>query len=173
METKRLTLLILSLSLVLSSGCSTVQNAMQRNKPTASLVDVKFDQVKLDSATLLFDVEIENHYPVPLPLTNFEYGLSSGQANFLSGSAASQATIPAKSSKVISLPATVNYLEMLKALSGIKQGAKIPYKADLTLSVDTPALGLLSLPLKKQGELELPTVSDSTISDIWNIVKPK
>jgi len=39
--------------------------------------------------------------------------------------------------------------------------------------VDTPALGLIRLPLKKEGELVLPTVSDTNIKDIWDIIKPK
>lgn len=52
-------------------------------------------------------------------------------------------------------------------------GSKIPYSAELGLSVDTPALGLIRLPLKKEGELVLPTVSGTEIKGLWNIIKPK
>jgi len=41
------------------------------------------------------------------------------------------------------------------------------------VSVDTPAVGLIRLPLKKEGELALPAVPGTEITDIWNIVKPK
>jgi hypothetical protein len=64
-------------------------------------------------------------------------------------------------------------MEMLKALKGVRPGSKIPYGAELGLSVDTPALGLIRLPLKKEGELVLPTVSGALINDVWNIIKPK
>ena len=110
---------------------------------------------------------------VALPLTNFDYTLSSRAEKFLSGSANSQTTVPAKSKKIVSLPARINYIGMLKALKAARPGSKIPYGAELGLSVDTPALGLIRLPLKKEGELVLPSISGTDINDIWNIIKPK
>jgi len=155
------------------AGCETIQETLNLRKPTARLTGLKIEDVKLDSATLLFDVEIDNHYPVALPLANFDYSLSSGANKFLSGSAKSQAAVPAKSSTTVSLPVTINYLEMLKALKGVRPGSKIPYRAELGLSIDTPALGLIRLPLRKEGELVLPSISGADIGDIWNIIKPK
>lgn len=155
------------------AGCETIQESLNLRKPTARLTGLKIEDVKLDSATLLFDVEIDNHYPVALPLSNFDYSLSSGAEKFLSGSAKSQAAVPAKSSTTVSLPATINYIEMLKALKGVRPGSKIPYGAELGLSVDTPALGVIRLPLRKEGELVLPSISGADINDIWNIIKPK
>lgn len=155
------------------AGCETIQESLNLRKPTARLTGLKIEDVKLDSATLLFDVEIDNHYPVALPLSNFDYSLSSGAEQFLSGSAKSQAAVPAKSSTTVSLPATINYIEMLKALKGVRPGSKIPYGAELGLSVDTPALGVIRLPLRKEGELVLPSISGADINDIWNIIKPK
>jgi len=81
--------------------------------------------------------------------------------------------VPAKSKKTVSLPAKINYMEMLKALKGVRPGSNIPYNAELGLSVETPALGVIRLPLKKDGELVLPTVSGTGINDIWKIIKPK
>lgn len=40
----------------------------------------------------------------------------------------------------------------------IRPGSKIPYKADVGLSVDTQALGQIRLPLNKTGELTTPTI---------------
>ena len=148
-----------------------MQETLNLRKPTARLTGLKFEDVKLDSATLLFDVEIDNHYPVPLPLTDFDYTLSSGAAEFLSGSANSQTTVPSKSKRTVALPAKINYVQMLKALSGVKPGSKIPYKADLDLSVDTPALGTLKLPLRKEGEVVLPSISDIDVKDVWELIR--
>jgi len=170
---KRIAIVAALLVPALSTGCATIQQALERNRPIAKLTGLRFEDVKLDSATLLFDVEIDNHYPVALPLTNFDYIVSSRAEQFLSGSAKSQTTIPAKSKKTVSLPATINYIGMLKALKGVRPGSKIPYGAELGLSVDAPALGVIRLPLKKEGELVLPTVAGTEITDIWNIVKPK
>jgi LEA14-like dessication related protein len=161
------------LLIVCVAGCETIQEGLNLRKPTARLNDLKIEDVKMDSATLLFDVEIENHYPVALPLTNFDYSLSSGAEKFLSGNAESQAAVPAKSSRTVSLPATFNYIEMLKAFKGVRPGSTIPYGAELGLSVNAPGLGVIRLPLKKEGELVLPNVTGADIIDIWNIIKPK
>jgi LEA14-like dessication related protein len=155
------------------AGCEAVQQTLNLRRPSAKLMGLKFEDVKLDSASLLFDVEIDNHYPAALPLTNFDYEVSSGSDSFLSGSAASQTVVPAKSKKVVTLPATINYVRMLSALRGVRPGSKIPYNAELGLSVDAPGLGPIRLPLKKEGELVLPTISGTDIGDIWDIVKPK
>jgi LEA14-like dessication related protein len=150
-----------------------MNQVLNLQKPTARMTGLKFQDVKLNSATLLFDVEVDNPYPVALPLMNLDYGLSSGAEPFLNGSAELQTTVPAKSKKIVSLPTNINYLDMLKALKGIKPGSKIPYKADLGLSVDAPTLGLMRLPLKKEGEIVLPTASDVDVKYLWNIIKPK
>jgi len=173
MNTKRYIVWIAALVSVFFVGCETIQHALSLTKPTARMTGLKFQDVKLDSATLLFDVEVDNPYSVALPLLNLDYELSSGADPFLTGSADLQTTVPATSKKTVSLPANINYLNMLKALKGIRPGSKIPYKADLGLSVDAPALGLMRLPLKKEGEIVLPTVSDVDVKDIWDIIKPK
>jgi len=165
--------LYLFLTLVLLTGCEAIQENLNLRKPTARLSGLKFEEVKLDSAMLVFDVEIENHYPVALPLTNFDYTISSNAEQFLSGSAKSQTIVPAKSKKIVSLPAKINYMGMFKALKGVRPGSTIPYGAELGLSVDTPAMGITRLPLKKDGELVLPSISGTDINDIWNIIKPR
>jgi LEA14-like dessication related protein len=151
-------------------GCQTLQE-LGFNKPTARINRVQFGEVNLNSAQLLFDVEVENPYAVPLPLTNLDYTLSSGNNSLLAGNAPLQSSIPANSKQIVSLPVTVNYLEMLKSLKDIKPGTTIPYKAGVGLSVDTPVLGLLTLPLKKEGELALPKVSGTDIINIWDTIK--
>ncbi len=165
---------ILSVVLVaiLAAGCQSIQEVLNLQKPGAKITGLKFADVKLDSAILLFDVQVENPYPVALPLLNMDYGLSSGANRFLSGSADLQATVPAKSTKAVSLPAGINYLEVLKALGGIRPGSEIPYQAELGLAVDTPGLGRITLPLKKDGRIVLPTISDIDVKDIWNMIKP-
>lgn len=170
---KRYLFLTMFLLIVCIAGCETIQESLNLRKPTARLTDLKIEDVKLDSATLLFDVEIENHYPVALPLTNFDYRLSSGAEKFLSGNAESQAAVPAKSSRTVTLPAKINYIGMLKALKGVRPGSTIPYGAELGLSVDAPGLGVIRLPLRKEGELVLPTITGADMINIWNIIKPK
>ena len=166
-------IILMMLVAVIFAGCETMQNALNFSKPAAQMTGLKFENVKLDSATLLFDIEVDNPYPVALPLMNLDYDISTGANSFLTGGAQLQTTIPAKSKKTVSLPAKINYLDMLRALKGIRPGSKIPYKADLGLSVDTPYLGLIKLPLAKEGELILPAVSDINMKELWDVIKPE
>jgi LEA14-like dessication related protein len=172
-EMRRYSFLIIPFLILCVAGCETIQEGLSSRKPTARITDLKIKDAGLDSATLVFDVEIENHYPVELPLTNFDYSLTSSSEEFLSGDAASQAVIPAGSSRTVSLPARIDYVGMLKALSNVRPGSTIPYGAQLGLSVKAPGLGVIKLPLRKEGELALPDITGGDIIDILETIRPK
>lgn len=147
-------------SFLMTAGCESIQQVMMVKKPTASLKAVSFENITLKSATLLFDVEVQNPYPVALPLLNMDYALATGANKLLSGKADLQTTIPANDKKVVSLPATISYFDVAKAFMGIRPGSKIPYRADVGLSVDTQSLGQIRLPLNKTGELSAPAIPE-------------
>jgi hypothetical protein len=159
---KNFCIISVAMSLVLlASGCDTVQQALLgAPKPTASLNGVSFGDISLDSATLLFDVEVKNPYSVDLPLLNMDYGLASSGNKLFAGTADIASSIPAKGSKSISLPAKLGYADVAKAFMGYKSGSTIPYTADLGLSFDAPVVGKMRLPLSKTGELAVPNLAD-------------
>ena len=157
-------ILTLPLTIALLSGCATIQDALNIRRPTATLNGLTFQDISLDSAQLLFDLEIENPYPVALPLLNLDYNLATQAKSFLTGKADLQTTIAPNSKASVSLPAKVTYLDLLQAFKNLRPGSVIPYTADLGLSVDTPALGTLRLPINKQGNLSVPTIPD--IADV-------
>jgi len=161
MKTKMYLIFVFGLcGFLTSAGCESIQQVMMVKKPTASLKAVSFENITLKSATLLFDVEVQNPYPVALPLLNMDYALATGANKLLSGKADLQTTIPANDKKVVSLPATISYLDVAKAFMGIRPGSKIPYQADVGLSVDTQSLGQIRLPLNKTGELSAPAIPE-------------
>jgi len=147
--------------LALLAGCTTVEERLELRKPTARLVAVRFQEATPHSATLVFDVEIENHYPLTVPLLGFKYSLSSGGQLFLSGSSEVRINLPADSRRTVALPAQIDYLEALKILGNVKPGATIAYVAELDLRADTPRLGPILLPLTRSGQLTLPTISEA------------
>lgn len=149
---------IFSLTLVVAffAGCGTKEKTSSPQKPTAQIKGLELQDVNADSATLLFDVEIDNPYAVKLPLTNLSYTLISDAGTFLLGSIDLQTVVAANSKEIVSLPAKINYKNMLDGLKGVEPGSKISYEAELELSADTPSLGLIKLPLKKEGEMVLP-----------------
>ena len=153
-------------SLVLTAaffaGCETMREVKYAEKPTARMVGLRFEDVKLDYATLLFDVEVDNPYRVSLPLLSLHYSLTSGGRTFLTATALGETTVPPNTKTVLSLPDEVIYARLLRALNG-EPGSKIPYKAVLRLSVDTPKLGLIKLPTKTEGYLVLPKAPEISV----------
>jgi LEA14-like dessication related protein len=157
MKTMRNAIVVIVLASLLSSGCETLQS-LNVKKPTASLKDVKFGDVSLDTATLVFDTEVNNPYTVALPLTNIDYAVATNAKPFTSGTADIATTIPAQSSKVVSIPVKIDYVNLINAFKGIKPGSQVPYKAELGLLVDAPVVGSLRLPFNKTGELAVPSI---------------
>jgi len=147
----------LLMGLVLAGGCEGLNFA----KPSARVVGADVGKVNVTSTQLVFDVEIENPYEVPLPLGNLDYALASDGVEFLNGQAPVQGSIPAGASKTIQLTVTVPYRNVYQAVSNLKGKRAIPYEAELGLSVDTPVLGTQRLPLKRTGELPLPRATDA------------
>ena len=153
---------------ILLSGCDAAQQALLgMKKPSASLKGVKFGDISLEAATLLFDVEIENPYDVDLPLLKMDYSLASGSSRLFAGKTDVASTIPANASRVVSLPASIAYSDLVKAFKGFKPGQPIPYSAEMGLSVKAPAVGNIRLPLNKTGELNVPQMPDIIDSVNW------
>ena len=168
MRTKVYLASVLVLLLVVSSGCSVLQGSL---KPKAKLTDVHFDKFAGGALGLTFDVEVKNPYPVGLPLTRLAYSLTSKETEFIAGSAEPDATIPAMSEMDVSLPVKVDYRQMWRALKSVRPGSVIPYKAELVLSADTETFNTIDLPLRKKGEIELPSVSEATLKKVWDFIK--
>jgi LEA14-like dessication related protein len=140
------------------AGCETARQALQLQKPSVALKGLKFGEITLESATLLFDVEVGNPYSVPLPLTNMDYALASGARPLFSGKADAAQTIAARDKVLITLPAKVGYLDLVQAFRDVRPGSNIPYKADMTLSMDAPMLGVIGVPVAKEGQLAVPAI---------------
>ena len=168
MDKKHCAVVLLAGFVLLAGGCETLNSLMQYEKPTANLAGVSFGEVSLKEAELLFNVEIKNPYVLDLPLLNVDYDLQSGGHPLLAGKADLATTIPAKSSKVVTLPMSFNYLDLLNALTSmgdVRPGSQIPYTAQVGLSLDSPVVGTMRLPLTKEGMLNVPTVEDFAGTD--------
>jgi len=153
-------------SLVLTAflfvSCATNQQVRQFDKPTARLVDLKFQDVQLDFATLMFEIEVDNPYPEDLPLVGLNYSLTSGANTFLTATDARPVSVPPNSKEIVSLPDKVVYERLLRSLKG-KAGSTIPYRAELQLWVNAPKIGQIKIPLRNEGSLALPEAVEITV----------
>jgi len=159
----------LFLSIVLTAaffaGCETTPDIPYDKEPTARLKAMRFGGVELDYATLLFDVEIDNPYPVSLPLPRLRYALVSEGRTFLTAAVFNDVTVPPDTKKLLTLEDEVTYARLLRALHG-EPGSSIPFKAELTLSLDVPRLGGINLHAEKEGNILLPESPEINVEGI-------
>jgi len=149
------------------SGCEALSVLLgDTEKPSVSLTGVHLEALNLTSATLLFDVSLSNPYAIDLPLAKLEYGFLSKGKQFLTGTADVAGSVPAKSSRVLSVPAKISFPELLKILDGVRPGSVVPYTANFVVSLDVPGGKTLDLPLRKEGELPVPTMPEITLEDV-------
>jgi LEA14-like dessication related protein len=153
-------------------GCALLASLLgPQPKPTVSLSNVRITDFSLTDLNLVFDLTITNPYSVPLPLINLDYALASQGQPFLQGQAPLQGTVPVSGSKTVTLPSKIVFLELLKALQGIRPGALVPYHATLGLSVNAPVLGTLRLPIEQDGQVPVPAPPQVSVSSVtWQNV---
>jgi hypothetical protein len=144
--------------LTVGIGCESMEESMSLRKPEARVMGMQFRDADAYGVTAVFDVQIVNHYPVELPLMRFSYAVSSQGRRFMAGSSEVGIQIPVGGSQTVSLPARIDYMSMLRLLGGARPGATIPYEAQLELTINTPRLGTIMLPLEKGGEVTLPAL---------------
>lgn len=140
--------------LILVPGCAALQRSIAR--PTAHVDSVRLQTVDLQAATIEFGVSVGNPYSVGLPVSGLDFALASKGTRFLEGQAKLDKVIPANGEGLVKVPVRVPFAEMYAAISGLQLGATVPYQADLGLSVETPVLGVIRLPMTAEGEIKLP-----------------
>ena len=164
---KAIKCLILSVVLTAAffAGCETTSGPQYDLEPAVRLEALRFGGVELDFATLLFDVEIDNPYPVSLSLKRLRYALVSEGRTFLTATVFDNVTVPPNTKKVLTLPDEVTYARLLRALRG-EPGSTIPIKAELTLSLDVPRSGWINLHAENEGNILLPESPKITVEGI-------
>ncbi len=147
------------------SGCSTLDRMLGEQRPDASIISARLSDLNAESATVTFDVRIDNPYGIDLPIMGIDFGLSNEGRRFLSGAMNEQGSVPARGNKVLPIVAKIPFREALRVLTGVKPGAVIPYEAEFGLKLDVPSLGEYRVPLKRSGTFPVPAIPQISISD--------
>lgn len=146
---------------VATSGCAGVMKNLRDavdQGPTAEIVAVRIVDLDLRTVTLGFDVDVRNPYTFDLPLLDFDVALSTNDQAFLNGGTKVDGYVPARGQKTIALPVRVDLVSLVNTVRSIRPGQVVSYDAELGLSVDPGLAGPMRLPLRKSGELPVPSM---------------
>jgi LEA14-like dessication related protein len=156
-------------------GCVAIEAALSpERKPTLRVQDVQIHGLSLERATLLFDVEVTNHYRSTLPLLGTECVLSVQGQRLLGGMAGPVPSLAPGASRTVQVPMEVRYADLHRAIQSIHPGAVVDYAADLTFWFDAPVLGRMSTAKHYEGKLPVPAVPEVQVAAIdwpsvtWN-----
>ena len=150
---------------VFFAGCETTPDIPYDREPAAQLEAMRIGTVELDFVTLLFDVEIENPYPVSMSLQRLRYALVNEGHTFLTATVFDNITVPPNTKKMLTLEHEVTYVRLLRALKS-EPGSTIPCKAELTLSLNAPRLGWIDLHAENVRDILLPESPEITVEGI-------
>ncbi len=149
----------------LVSGCQSLEGILATApKPTARIIGTEMKNLSLEKIDLIFNVEVANPYAVDLPLLDLAYTVGSGGTSLLQGTIKPSGAVQARGTSLIQIPARIIFASLIRTLKGVRPGSVVPYKADLTLGVDAPVAGRLTLPLSKSGELPVPAAPEVEVS---------
>ena len=145
----------------LVSGCQSLEGILQTApRPTGRIIGTELKNLSLERIDLVFNVEVANPYAVDLPLLDLAYTVGSGGTSILQGAIKPSGAVQARGTSVIQLPARITFDSLIRTLKGVRPGSVVPYKADLTLGVDAPVVGMLTLPMSKSGDIPVPAVPE-------------
>jgi LEA14-like dessication related protein len=177
---RQLVAVALVISATVMSGCASLKQMIDVQKPTASVAGVSLGDLSLDQATLLVDVAIANPNPFTLDAAGFDLDLTiAGQQLASVAQPDAAVSVPAKGNNSIQLPVTLKFSEIAAAVGGLGSKNSVDYALDGNITMNLPVLGDISLPVSFADMLPIPPLpkisfSDVSLSDVsWSGAKLK
>ncbi|MFQ5640381.1 MAG: LEA type 2 family protein [bacterium] len=162
MKTGHLFLRLLFVAMVCVLGCASVGELIKTATPKVSFSRVRLDKLSFDSATLLFDVNVENPNPVGVTLAGFDYDFILNERSFVQGNQEQGLEIPANGANIVQIPVTLAFADIYQTFKSLKGQDSTAYKLECGLAFELPFLGTKRIPISKQGTfplLKLPKLS--------------
>lgn len=135
------------------SGCSTINQLTNMQKPEASVKKVSITGLSFDAVDLLFDIDVRNPNALGIKLNSFDYELQMNENSFLSGLNDSGLEIAANGQKTVQLPLTLKFADLYNMFSSLKDQDSSVYELQAGFAFDVPVLGAVRIPVSKSGSI--------------------
>jgi len=136
------------------SGCSAL-GMVGIEEPDVRLMGVDVGSLALDSAELVFDFEVDNPNARALILDGVTYRLNVEGARLLDGRRGQRLEIAAQDESRVSLPVTVRYDDLARALRSLRKQDRPSYELEADFEFDAPVVGTLVVPVTQRGRVPL------------------
>lgn len=115
--------------LLVAAGCASMQ------RPEVRGVRPRITAIDLRGVSLMFDVEVNNPYPVTLRAPRFEYVIDIESSEFIKSESPVEADLSEHQVGVISLPARFGYVELWRTHRALADAPEAKYRLRATFPV--------------------------------------
>ena len=148
--------ILLLLLLMLSTGCSTLQDLADRvQKPRLSVSDMRVSGFNFNEIELTYDITIDNPNALSLQLDSYDYDFRLNGETFIQGQQQENSTIEASGQSTVQVPVTLNFRKVYEGIQTLAGSDSAEYEFLSDLIFDLPVLGLTKIPVSKRGSIPL------------------
>jgi LEA14-like dessication related protein len=155
----------LILSAVFLSSCSAFHSLLGEvkiRKPQVEFAAGRLSRLSFDGADFLFDLKIRNPNSLGLKLAGFDYDFLINGASFIKGKQEKELAIEAQGESIVQLPLSLGFADLYRTFQSLRDQDISTYRLNCGFSFDVPVLGVVNVPVSKEGEfplLKLPKVN--------------
>jgi len=131
-------------------SCSILKEVVK--KPTVSFKNVDIKDISFSDLTAEFNFTLSNPNPVSMSINGYDYSFIISKREFLKGREDEKIHITANGKSGLSIPVTINYVELFKLVTSMSGRDSIPYTFKGNIRPAGPFEGM-KIPLSTKGWL--------------------
>lgn len=141
--------------ILLSGGCSALQELAGLQKPRLSVTDVRVTGFDFSGLDMAFDVTVDNPNALSLQMLSYDYNLAINRRTFVSGRQAEETRIEASGQSTFRVPVRLGFREVYETFGYLAGSDGAAYAFNSTFAFDLPGLGRTEVPVRTEGEIPL------------------
>lgn len=143
--------------LIFLSGCSSLKDVMDVEKPTASVTSVSIDSVSMKSMVLLVEVKLDNPNAFDLKTAGVDLDLLMNKRIIAKiNQPDASVSLPAGGSNSIRLPVKLMFDQILDSVGEMSNKKALDYMVEGAVVINLPVIGDFDVPVDYSGMLSLP-----------------
>lgn len=150
---KRLSLVLVALSLVSLTGCATLKKLFK--KPRVTFKTARLSSASLSDATVDVIYQVDNPNSFGLSLAKVDYAFFVEGKQVVAGAPRKGIQLKARDSSNLVFPANVRFADIVPVVETFLNKDAATFKVQGSVGIDTP-VGVISFPLEKEGTFEIP-----------------
>lgn len=154
---------LLALTILLAS-CAALQK-LALKEPTVEYSKVRLQTLNFSHIELLVDFNVTNPNKLSLDAKSYQWAMSIGGKEFVSGHSAAPLTVPGGQSSLVQVPVRLGFSELFAAFGDLLANDSVQYEVALKTELDVPILGSRTVPVTTKGYIPVPKMPRFRIDD--------